>query len=145
MSKEFKIKLKKDIKINIKQFKLEKMLLKIKGKNENGEIFVANIIIKFQNKNNVITVKKINIKKLEIENSSDELSCEKYGNIYCNINSLISSSSSSQDEKTSEIYNQLIKFAKNIKLYTENDKVIGLYLTLKNTNIKKMKLRGLLN
>ena len=148
MSKEFKIKINKDIRINIEPLKLKKIILKIKGKNEKNEIFNAHITIKFNNKSNKITVKKINISKLEIENSSDEFSYLEYRNIYNNnIHNLISSSSSSssssscKDKNLTNIYNHLITFTKNIKLLTKNNKINGLFLSLKNSDIKKMKLR----
>lgn len=149
MSIEFKLKLKKDIKINIEPLKLKKIILKIKGINKINEIFVAYITIKFEIKHNKIVVKKINISKLEIENSSDDFSYIKYRNIYkINISNSSSSSSSSSSLKNANltnIYNNLIKFTKNIKLSTDDNKVNGLFFSLKNTNIKKMKLRGKIN
>jgi len=144
MSKEFKIKIKNNVKIKIESSKLEKMILKIKGKNDKNEIFVAHIKIKFNNKLNILSIKKINISKLEIENSLDEFSYTKYRNIYnININSLMTYSSN--DENINDIYNQLIIFTKNIKLLIKNNKCNRLFLTLKNTNIKKIKLRGKIN
>ena len=151
MSRNFKIKIKKDYTLNIEEIKIENIILKIKGKNNKGEIFNANIIISFSNKSNKIKIKKINISKLEIEYSSDDNSFDEYRNIYTehfqNILSYSSSLSSynNNDKNMKEIYNQLVIFIKNIKLSIENYKVNSIHFTLKNTNIKKIKLRGKVN
>ncbi len=150
MSNEFKIQIKSDIKLNIEPIKLNKLYLKLKAKNNKGEIYNANISISLNYKSNKLIVEDINISKLELDNSSeDELSYNKYRNIYkdCfkSLSSSDSSSSSSSEEDLKNMYKQLNKFAKNIKFNYENNKVNSIYFTLKDTNINKMKLRGKLN
>lgn len=148
MSIEFKFKINKEknIKLNIKQFNLSVLKLKVKGIDSNKNKFSAHITIKFNNVSNKIVVKKIIISQLEIENSSEENSYVQYRNIYThNILSSSSSSSSSSSCKNNKVYNQIYLFAKNIKLFTQNDKVDYMIFSLKNTNIKKMKIRGKIN
>ncbi len=147
-SKEFKIKIINDIKLNIDSIKLNKLYLKIKGKNNKKEIFNANVTILLTVKSNKVVVEDTIISKLELDNSSDELSYNKYRNIYNHsFESLLSSSSSSSsnEQELKNIYKQISIFVENIKFYNENNKVNAIYFTLKNSNIKKMKLRGKLN
>jgi hypothetical protein len=146
MSKEYKIKIKKDIKVNIKPIEVEKITLKIKGKTNRGEIFNAKIAIKLYNKSGKIYVKRVNISDLEIESRScrDDCSsyfkCRNYYNICYSSSSSSSCSSSCQNNNIDEIYEQLTIFAKNIKLLAEDNKVNCIYFFLKNTKIKKIKM-----
>lgn len=145
MSKEFKIEIKDDVKLNIDCLKLDKIFLKLKGKNKNKKIFNANIIIYLDKKSNKISIGEYKICKLEIENS-EESSYDEYRNIYNNSCSFLSSSScSSSNDNLKKIYKELNKFVKNIKFTSENNKVCSINFSLKNTHIKKMKLRGKLN
>jgi len=145
MSKEFKLKIKSDAKLHIGTINFSKLILKIKGKTNRGEIFNANISILIKNKQGKMSIEKITISKLEIESSSDNLSLNEYRDIY-NINSSFDScsSSSSSSDDLNDLYEQLNIFAKNIKFSSDNK---GNYInfTLDNSNIKKMKLRGKLN
>lgn len=146
MSTEFKFKLNKDknVKLNIENFKLNLLKLKLKGITKHNLKFNAHITIKFNNVSNKIVVEKINISHLEIDNSSEDNSYHQYRSIYKPFR-LSSSSSSSSSCDNQELYNQLKIFSKNIKLLTINNKVDYILFSLHNTNIKKMKLRGKIN
>ena len=138
MSIEFKLKLKKNIKLNIEPLKLKKMLLKVKCKDDDKKIYTGVITILFESKSDTIVIKKIYITKLELDDSSDDYTYDRYHNVYTLDNIL----SSSSDDKTTDMYKQLKSFAKNIKLQSEHDKVNAIIFSLKNTDIVKMKLRG---
>lgn len=152
MSTDFKFKISRDknVKLNIEHLNLNVLKLKVKGINKQKNKFNAYITIKFKNVSNTIVVEKINISKLEIENSSEENSYLEYRSIYKpfhlpSSSSCSSSSSSSSSCENDELYKQLKIFAKNIKLLTKNNKVDYLLFSLHDTNIKKMKLRGKIN
>jgi hypothetical protein len=138
--------------IKLKTIKLKTMNFKLKGiyKSKNLK-FEAKINIKFCNKENKISIKKINIVKLDIENSFDEYSNTNYCNLYYNINipNICSSSSSSSGCFTNDystcIYNEIILFINNIKLSIKNDEYTKLFFSLKHINIKKMKIKGIFN
>lgn len=147
MSKEFKLTVKKDSvklnisSLNIKPTKLKKINLVIRGKNKFDQYFNAYVTIKFDNTSTKIKIKKINIKKLEIENLSDDNSYFDYKNIY-NLDLDSSSSSSSENNVTQDVYDNLNLFVKSIVLSINNDVVNTITFTLKNTNIHKLKLKG---
>ena len=152
MSTDFKFKISRDknVKLNIEHFNLNYLKLKVKGINKQKNKFNAQITIKFKNVSNTIVVEKINISKIEIENSSEENSYLQYRSIYKpfhlpSSSSCSSSYSSSSSCENEELYKQLKIFAKNIKLLTKNNKVDYLLFSLQETNIKKMKLRGKIN
>jgi hypothetical protein len=145
MSNEFKIKIKTKTGtiVNIDYIKFNKLFLKIKGKNNKGEIFNSKIIISLSKKFNKIIIGDFSISELEIINSFEELSYNEFRKIYSNnLPSLSSSSSLSEKQNLKNIYKELNIFVKNIKFNTENNKINSIYFTLNNTNIQKIKLRG---
>lgn len=146
MSKKFEFKLtNKSVKLNLKSFKIKKLVLKFIGIYGNKKIkFYAKINIRFNIDTNNINnaIKNINIEELKIDDTQDEkISKCKYNDFYV----LCSSSSSSSDSScisSSEIYNNILLFIKNIKLSMNDNKLESVIFTLKNTNIKKIKVKG---
>ena len=142
MLSEFKLKIeaKKNAKLYIEQLDLKKLVFKVKGITKNNTKFYANITVIFGNKSNKIVIKKINITHLEVIDPSDDSSYMVCRNIYT-LNNIISSSSSD----TTNVYEQLKLFTKNIKLIVNNNGVEYIVFSLGNTQIKKMKLKGKFN
>ncbi len=142
MLTEFKLKIesKKNAKLHIEELNLKKLFFKVKGITKDNTKFYANITVKFCNDSNKIIVKKINITHLEVLDLSDESSYIACRNIYT-LNNITSSSCSSSND-TTNVYNQLKLFTKNIKLITKNNSVEYIIFSLNNTHIKKMKLKG---
>lgn len=148
MSKEFKFKLEKNtIKLNPKTTNLKNLTLKLKGQyGKNKIIFSSYISIKFDTKD-ITLIKNIKVKKLDIIDSSEEYSDTiNYGIYNINIEDIFSSDEHECAKKySSEIYDQLILFIKNIKIFEKNNKICLLIFNLKKTEINKMKIRGKIN
>lgn len=144
MSKKFKFKLeKKSVKLNIRSI-VEKLTLKFIGLYGNKKIkFTTSVSIKFDQSGKI---KKINISELDTDIFSDNNSKNKYLKSYllCPSNSSNSSSSSSCSY-SSNIYNEIKSFINNIKIISDNEKLSSIIFSLKNTNIKKIKVKGKLN
>jgi hypothetical protein len=146
MSKKFEFKLtNKSVKLNLKSFEMKKLVLKFIGIHGTKKTkFYAKINIRFNSDINNINnaIKNINIEELKIDDIQDEkISKCKYNYFYV----LCSSSSSSSDSScisSSEIYNNIMLFIKNIKLSMNDNKLESVIFSLKNTNIKKIKVKG---
>lgn len=143
MSKKFEFKLtNKSVKLNLKSFEIKKLVLKFIGIYGTKKIkFYAKINIRFNTYNINNAIKNINIEELKIDDIQDEkISKCKYNDFY-----VLCSASSSSDSScisSSEIYNNILLFIKNIKLYMNDNKLESVIFTLKNTNIKKTKVKG---
>lgn len=154
MSKKFEFKLsKKSIKLNLEISSIKKITLKFVGIYGNEKIkFNSRVNVKF----NLSTqkIKKINIVELEFDkfDKFDKFSkCDKYNDetysdyswrsIYLLPNDSCDSSSHSSIVDN-EIYEHVLQFIKNIKLVINENKISSLIFNVKNTNIKKMKIKG---
>lgn len=141
MYKKFVFKLDtKSIKLNLNHFDYKKITLKFIGI-YNKIKFNSKVIIIL--KNNFI--EKINIVELDIDESCyDEYSNYNFHSIYKSPIDL-SLSSCFSNVYNEEIYNQVMKFIKNIKLVVEKNKLTSIIFSLKKTNIKKIKIKGKIN
>jgi len=133
---------KKSLKINLETSDINKIVLKFIGVyGKEKTIFNTKVNIKL-NSNNINNINNL-IKKVEII----ELNVNNYNYNYLlkhNIYTLENSSSSSSIASDGEIYNQVMKFIKNIKFIAENNKLSCVF-SLKKTNIKKVKVKGKIN
>lgn len=148
MSKKFKFKLQsKRAKLNLKSNEVKKIVLKFIGIYGSKKIkFYTKISIKLNCIANILNgmdvVKNINIEELKIDEALNEKNSEcRYNNYY----TLCTSSDSSSDSScisSSEIYNSVMSFIKNIKFTASKNKLENAIFSLKNTNIKKIKVKG---
>lgn len=141
MSKKFEFKLeKKSIKLNLETLDIKKIVLKFIGVYGREKVsFNAKVNIKLNFNNIQNLIEKVEIVELEVNNYNN--SSFKH-NVYVLESSSSSCSSSASDE---EIYEQVMKFIKNIKFIVENNKLSSIVFSLKNTNIKKVKVKGKIN
>lgn len=149
MSKKFEFKLtNKSVKLNLKSLEIKKLVLKFIGIYGTKKIkFYAkiNIIFNTGNINGTNAIKNINIEELKIDDIPDEINSKCGYNDFYVLHSLSLESSSSSDSScisSSEIYNNILLFIKNIKLSMNDNKLESVNFSLKNTNIKKIKVKG---
>lgn len=140
MSKKFEFKLeKKSVKLNV-DTKVKKLVLKFIGLYGNKKTkFSAGVSVKFDEDEKI---KKINISDLDVNNCSDEHSKNKHLTSYLIYSS---SSSSSSCYSNTNIYDEIKSFINSIKFVSDNEKLSSVIFSLKNTNIRKIKVKGKLN
>jgi hypothetical protein len=145
MFKKFEFKLeKKSVKLNLETSNVKKIVLKFIGVYGREKItFSTKVNIKL-NSNNINNINNL-IEKVEIV----ELDVDNYNNnsLKRNVYTLDSSSSTSSQSVASdeEIYDQVMKFIKNIKFIADNNKLSSVVFSLEKTNIKKVKVKGKIN
>lgn len=140
MSNKFEFKLeKKSVNINLETSDIKKIALKFIGIYGKERIaFNGKVNIKLNSNNIKNLIEKVKIVELEIDNYNNN-------SLKHNVYTLESSSSSCSVTSDEEIYNQVMKFIKNIKFITENNKLSSVVFTLEKTNIKKVKGKGKIN
>lgn len=139
MSKNFEFELKKNgVKLNMKNLNFRKIKLKFVGTyGSQKTVFNAKVCITLNPDNFKKLIKNISIDDIHIKKSIyDEYS--SISNIYC----LPVDQSSSTCTYDEEIYDEVMSFIKNIKFIIDNDKLTHMIFSLKNSNIKKIKLKG---
>lgn len=142
MSKKFEFKLeKKSIKLNLETTDIKKITLKFIGIYGKKKVnFNAKVNIKLNSTNINKLIEMVEIVELNVNNYDDDNSFKH--NVYTLD---VSSSSSCSAVDDDEIYNQVMKFIKNIKFIAENNKLSSIIFTLEKTNIKKIKVKGKIN
>jgi len=143
MSKKFEFKLeKKSVKLNLDISNIKKIVLKFIGIYGREKItFSAKVNIKLNSNNINNLIEKVEIVELEVDNYNDN-------SLKRNIYTLSSSSSTSSSQSIAsddEIYDQVMKFIKNIKFIAENNKLSSIVFSLEKTNINKVKVKGKIN
>lgn len=144
MSKSFEFKLKKkSVKLNLETKNFNKITLKFCGiYGCDKTVFTAKVCIKLDPKNTKKIIKSVDIVDIEVNKCEyDELSHYSYRDIY-RLPIDTSSSSSICDDV---IYDEVMCFIKNIKFLIENNKLCSMIFTLKNTDIRKIKVKGKIN
>lgn len=141
MSKKFEFKLeKKSIKLNLETSDIKLIVLKFIGVyGREKTTFNAKVNIKLNSNNIKNLIEKVEIVELEVDNYNNNNSFKH------NVYTLESSSSSSSVASDEEIYDQVMKFIKNIKFIAENNKLSSVVFSLEKTNIKKVKVKGKIN
>lgn len=139
MTKKFKFTLEKKnaVKLNLETPNIKKISLKFIGVYNNKKVkFSSGINIKFNKKN---LIENVDIIELNVDRTFYN-NITNYKNIYTLC--LDSSSSLNSNNLEDEIYTQVTKFIKNIKLVSENNNLKSIIFNLKNTNINKIKIKG---
>lgn len=144
---EFKLKKNKETNLNLNNISndLKKITMKFIGLYGNSKTkFSSKVVIELDNKNKNL-IKSVNIEELEVNESCDHHSDYVFQNVYtlCEYSTYSSSSCSSVSSK--DVYDEVMKFLKGIKLITNNNKLSGITFSLKNSQIKKIKVKGKLN
>ena len=143
MSKKFEFKLeKKSVKLNLETSDIKKMVLKFIGVYGREKItFNAKVNIKLNSNNINNLIEKVEIVELEIDNYNNNSLKRNVYTLDCS-SSTSSSQSIASDE---EIYDQVMKFIKNIKFIVDNNKLSSIVFSLEKTNINKVKVKGKIN
>ena len=143
MSKKFEFKLeKKSVKLNLETSNIKKIVLKFIGVYGREKIiFSTKVNIKLNSNNINNLIERIEIVELEVDKYNDN---SLKHNIYT-LDSSSSTSSSYSIITEEEIYDQVMKFIKNIKFIAENNKLSSIVFSLEKTNINKVKVKGKIN
>lgn len=141
MSKKFVFKLQnKSVQLDLLSSDIKKITLKFIGFYKKKIRFNAKVYIKLNPCNVNKLIEKVEIIELEINKNDDN--SFKY-NIYTL--DCFSSSSSLSSVSDDKIYNQVIKFIKNIKFIIKDQQLTRMVFTLEKTDITKIKAKGIIH
>jgi hypothetical protein len=140
MLKKFKFKLeKKSVKLKVEKI-VKKLTLKFIGLYGNKKMkFTSCVSIKFKKDGKI---KKIYITDLDVNDCSSDQSKNEHMKSYLICSSKSSTSSYSSH---SNIYDEIKSFINGIKFLSIDNKLSSIIFSLKNTNIRKIKVKGKLN
>ena len=152
MHSRFEFKLKKNKTTNLKLGKvsndLKKITMKFVGLYSKSKVkFSSKVVIHLDSKNKNL-IKSVTIEELDVKDSSDHHTGCEFNNVYTLYSSSSSSSSScssSSSNSSDDVYDEVMKFLKHIKLTTENNNLTGIIFSLADSKIMKIKVKGKLS